>query len=36
MEDFFHVHTKRCKHGSEESDEILVKKARCKNGKSSL
>ena len=27
MEDFFHVHTKRCKHGSEESDETLVKKA---------
>lgn len=27
MEDFFHVHTRRCKHGSEETDEILVKKA---------
>ena len=27
MEDFFHVHTRRCKHGSEESDETLVKKA---------
>ena len=27
MEDFFHVHTRRCKHGSEESDETLVQKA---------
>ena len=27
MEEFFHVHTRRCKHGSEETDEILVKKA---------
>ena len=27
MEDFFHVHTRRCKHGSEESDETLVTKA---------
>ena len=27
MEDFFHVHTRRCKHGSEETDETLVKKA---------
>ena len=36
MGDFFYIHTRRCKHGSEESDETLVKKARCKNEKSSL
>ena len=27
MQDFFHIHTWRCKHGSDESDETIIQKA---------